>query len=261
MDLHNTHMEIKKICLLGLLFFLLFSLVGCNIEIPEGEIKNFVLNFDYNKSVENISIAESTMVSWIYKVGALEGSISTYTYIDHSKNLYHYSKTIVSGNYYGTGLDQFNYYEKETISDIDEKGNAIAYEKTDGKIEVMSYSPSDIEYLINSFFYSELESGYHQGGMYYGDYISTNCAKYYECFSLLDEKIFQYKINTISKDEKEQEVITMHKYTVNEDAMLLELTTKSMFRLNTDTYTETSIICDYNSQVDKIYILSEKDII
>ena len=63
----------------------------------------------------------------------------------------------------------------------------------------------------------------------------------------------QYQINTSSKDEKEQEVITMHKYTVNELGMVLDLSTKTMYRLNTDTYTETKIECDYNSQFEKIY--------
>ena len=172
-------MVIKKISLLGLLVVLLVSLASCNTEIPDGEIKDFVLKFNYDQSFEETKIADSVMVSSIYKDGVLEGSITTYTYIDHSDLLYHYSKTIVTGSYYGTGLDEFNYYLKETISYIDESGNAVAYEKTDGKIESLTYSPSDIEYLINSFFYTKLEAGYHQGGMYYGDYISANCGKYY----------------------------------------------------------------------------------
>ncbi|MBQ8293637.1 MAG: hypothetical protein IJX78_07560 [Bacilli bacterium] len=253
MDLQNILMVIKKLGLLGLIIVSLLFLSCCSMEIPEGEIKDFVLGFDYDKSFEETKVAESLMVSSIYKDGVLEGTITTYTYIDHSESLYHYSKTVVSGSYYGTGLDQFDYYLKETISYIDENGNAIAYEKTDGKIEELTYSPSDIEYLINSFFYTKLEAGYHQGGMYYGDYISANCGKYYECFSLIDEVTLQYQINTSSKDENKQEVITMHKYTVNELGMMLNLSTKSMYRLDTDTYTETKLECDYQSQFEKIY--------
>ena len=196
------------------------------------------------------------MSSSIYKDGTLEGSITTYTYIYKSDLVYHCSKTIVSGSYYGIGIDQFNYYQKETISYINESGNAVCYEKTDGIIEELTYSPSDVEYLINLFFYTKLEAGYHQGGMYYGDYISANCAKYYDCFSLLDDKTLQYQINTMSKDENKQEVITMHKYSVNEYGMVLNLSTKTMYRLNTDTYTETTLVCDYNSQFEKIYIFS-----
>lgn len=246
-------MVIKKLSLLGLITLLLTLFTSCNMEIPEGKIKDFVLGFDYDKSFEETEVAESLMVSSIYKDGVLDGTITTYTYIDHSDSLYHYSKTIVSGSYYGTDVDEFNYYLKETISYIDEYGNAIAYEKTDGKIDILIYSPTDIEYLVNSFFYTKLEAGYHQGGMYYGDYISANCAKYYECFSLIDDLTLQYQINTSSKDEKEQEVITMHKYTVNELGMVLDLSTKTMYRLNTDTYTETKIKCDYQSQFEKIY--------
>lgn len=233
---------------------MLVSLTSCKKEIPDGEIKDFVLNFDYDKSYENTLIADSLIESSIYKDGVLEGSISIYTYIDHSNLKYHYSKTIVSGIYYGTGVDQFNYKTKETISYINEDGNAIAYEKTDGKIEEMDYSPSDIEYLIKQFFYTELESGFHQGGMYYGDYITVNCARYYECFSLLDEKTLQYQINTKSMDENRKEIITMHKYTVNENGMIKNLSTKTMYRLNMDTYTETILACNYNSEFIKIYL-------
>ena len=45
----------------------------------------------------------------------------------------------------------------------------------------------------------------------------------------------------------------MSKYTVNELGMVLDLSTKTMYRLNTDTYTETEIKCDYQSQFEKIY--------
>lgn len=254
MDQLNILMNKRKIFLFGLLILLLISLVSCKREIPEGKIRDFVLNFEYDKSYENTKIAESTMVSSIYKDGVLEGSITIYTYIDHSNLLYHYSKTTVTGNYYGTGLDQFNYHVKETISYINELGNAVAYEKTDGKIEYISYSPNDVEYLVNSFFFTKLEAGFHQGGMYYGDYISINCAKYYNCFSMIDDNTLQYQINTISKDEEKQEIVTMHKYTVNENGMVLDLSSKTMYRLNTDTYTETIVNCDYNSQFNKIYL-------
>ena len=254
MDLLNILMNKKKLFLVGLLILLLISLTNCKREIPEGKIKDFVLNFEYDKSYENTKIAESTLVSSIYKDGILEGKITIYTYIDHSGLLYHYSKTTVEGSYFGTGLDQFNYYVKETIGYIDKFGNAMGYEKTDGKIEYMSYSPNDIDYLVDSFFFTKLEAGYHQGGMYYGDYILKNCAKYYDCFSMIDDNTLQYQINTISKDEEKQEIITMHKYTVNENGMVLDLSSKTMYRLNTDTYTETIVNCDYNSQFNKIYL-------
>ena len=84
-------MNKRKIFLFGLLILLLISLVSCKREIPEGKIRDFVLNFEYDKSYENTKIAESTMVSSIYKDGVLEGSITIYTYIDHSNLLYHYS--------------------------------------------------------------------------------------------------------------------------------------------------------------------------
>ena len=82
---------------MGLLILLTVSFISCKREIPEGKIKDFVLNFDYDKSYENTKIAESTMVSSIYKEGILEGTITIYTYIDHSDLLYHYS-TIYSIN-------------------------------------------------------------------------------------------------------------------------------------------------------------------
>ena len=56
-------MAIKKISLIGILVLLLISLAGCNKEIPEGEIKDYVLNFNYDNSYKETKVAESIMVS------------------------------------------------------------------------------------------------------------------------------------------------------------------------------------------------------
>ena len=81
MVLLHIHMRIKRISLLGLLIVLLIALVSCSKEIPEGEIKDFVLSFDYEECFENVKIADSTMVSSIYKDGTLEGSITGFTLV------------------------------------------------------------------------------------------------------------------------------------------------------------------------------------
>lgn len=244
----------KKSLLLVVIMFLLLSLSGCRKKIPDGEIKNFVLNFDYDKAYNNTLSGESVRESLIYNEGILEGTITIYTYFDKSNGLYHYSKTVVSGSYYGVELDQYNYHEKETITYLDENGNVVAYEKVDGQVNQLTYIKSDLEFLINNFFYTELSSGYHQGGTYYGDYIYANCAKYYKCFSLNEDKSqLIYQINTMSTDKLKNEVVTMHKFNVNPLGMVLDLSTKTMYRLNQDTYTESKLNCNYQPQFIKIY--------
>ena len=63
MVLQLIHMRIKRIYLMGLLIVLLISLLSCSREIPEGEIKNFVLGFNYEECFENVKVADSTMTS------------------------------------------------------------------------------------------------------------------------------------------------------------------------------------------------------
>ena len=244
----------KKILLILLLVLSFITLTGCRKDIPEGDIKNLVESFNIDNAMSNILYGSSTVTSVHYEDGIELGQITTYTYIDRRNGYYHYSKTTLSGNYYGTGEDQFNYYEQETISYIDSEGLIIAFEKTDGIVKEVTYRREDIDTLINYFYYTNSEYNYYKGGVYYGDYIRANCAKYYELFSLNEEKnILSFEVNSISKAEDKQEILTMHKYSVNEFGMILDLSTWSMYKEHTETNSKTTMTCDYNDNFNKIY--------
>ena len=92
-------------------------------------------------------------------------------------------------------------------------------------------------------------------GMYYGDYIAMNCGKYYNRFSLNEEKnILTYAINTSSKTMDKGEVITMHKFSANEYGMIIDLSTKTLF-VDYPENVVTTIKCDYETQINKkIYL-------
>lgn len=233
------------------------TFTGCQKKIPEGEIKDFVMAFDFNKTFNAVSHGSSTVTSKNYKENVEQGSITTYTYIDKRNGLYHYSNTVLTGSYYGTGEDQFMYYEKETVTYIDESGFIIAYEKTDGKVEEITYRREDIDTLINFFFYTTSEYEYHTGGAYYGDYILANCAKYYKLFSLNEEKTeLSFSVNVYANDSNGEKILTMHNYNVNKYGMVLNLSTMSMYKEDTSTYTKTTMNCDYETNFEKKYTLN-----
>lgn len=252
MVMRYTH-TINKFFLLMLVLTFGVILTSCRREIPKGDIRDFVEQFDYDKAYENTPFATSVITSAHYVSGVLQGKVTTRTYIDLRDGKYYYAKTTLSGDYYGLGEDQFEFFEKETIGYLDESGNAVAYELTDGILETMEYRVEDIDLLINSFFYNNVNSGYHTGGVYYGDHILANCAKNYPLFSLNEEKTqLKYAINTIYEGMKNQKVIIMHTFTVNQLGMIISLSTQSLDEDNQDTYSITTIECDYTTPMDKI---------
>lgn len=259
MDMQSTHI-MNKICLILISVLCIISLTSCKKKIPEGDIKDFVERFDFDETYKNITYASSTVTSSHYVDNVLQGTITTYTYIDLVDGKYHYSKTVLSGSYYGNGEDQFNYYEQETITYLDEVGNVIAYALTDGVLETLTYRPEDLGILINNFFYTDSEYGYHKGGTYYGDYILANCAKHYHLFSLNDDKtILNYHINTFYDGKDNQKILIMHEFNVNEWGMIINLSTKSIDENNHNTYSQTTMDCDYETRMDKIYDFIVKD--
>ena len=94
------------------------------------------------------------------------------------------------------------------------------------------------------------------GGVYYGDYVLANCAKYYNEFSLNEEETeLTYAINVLSTDIDNQEMITMHKFNIDQYGMLLDLSSNTFYRLNEGNRVETKIHCDYSGSFKKVYSL------
>lgn len=245
--IYNMKLFLKTI----LLVVLVIALNSCTKEIPKGDIKDFVDNINFDKTYEAIETARGTTTVSYYLNKNLEGQIISYTEIDKN-NSYSYSKNEVSGSYYGNGVGQYNFNLREVVSYLDEDKMAVAYEKLDQEQTVdFKYTMEDVNLSYNNFFYTELESSYHRGGYYYGDYIHANCGKYYEYFSLSeDKKYLTYSINLLTEGPEQEEILTLHSFKVNEYGLIVELssTVKNNAKGIVST---TTMACEYNIKIDK----------
>lgn len=249
-------MKRRKGFLILLLAFTVMGLSSCTTKIPDGEIKDFVDKLDYDRAYEHVTHGKSTIIATYYVDGVEDGKITTITSIDKTDKKYHLMETSLSGSYYGTGMDQFNYYTQETLCFINDSDQVEVYQKTDGQSTDIQYTPEDVDTSIKNFFYTKLEAGYHSGGVYYGDYIMSNCGKYYNFFSLNDEKSeLTFSINSVSQGTDGKEIITMHRFTVDGYGMVLSLSTKTFHTETPNTYMETTVNCDYTSTIEKIWTL------
>lgn len=243
------YIHINKIFFLIILITSLFCLASCKSEIPEGDIKDFVESLNFDKTYQETKCVNAVMTSEHYQDGTLQGKIETTTYINLEKGEYYYSKNDIYGNYYGIGEDKFNYHHQELVAYIDENNKVIAYKITDGKREELKYRPEDIVLLIKQFYYTDNQNNYHKGGIYYGDYIKTNCAKNYQFFKLNKEKtILYYQLNSLYTSKEKKKIIIMHSFSVNNLGMLLNLSTISFEQNNEKNKSITKIECDYKEK-------------
>lgn len=243
----------KRIVSLASILVILL-LVSCSKDIPKGDIKDFVDKLSYDQAFDHVDCGKSIITSTYYENDIELGKVIVTTWIDKKDEKYHLIDTKVSGNYIGQDSNQYDYEHQRVLCYFDE-GQAVVYKQTDGVNESIDYREEDIYTSINQFFYRELDAGYHRGGVYYGDYILANCAKYYSCFSLNDEKTeLTYQVNTSSKDTEGNEIVTMHYFVVDTYGMIISLNSKSIL-IEKNITIETSIQCEYNLEFEKIYEL------
>ncbi len=241
----------KKYAVLILVLCLL-CFCSCQPSLPEGDIKDFVTDITYEKSFENTVMGKCSSETTHYIQGTLDGSIVNTICFDKEKQ-YYQEKRQVSGSYYGDYEDQFDYHLKEVLCYFEEE-SFLYLENKDEELTTKASNEEEFNLLIQEFFFKDFSASYHSGGMYYGDYILLNVAKYYKCFSLSeDKKELSFSVNTSAKNDKGEEIITMHSFTVNSHGMLLRLETKSFYAKDTTTYMLTKIDCQYeNISFDKI---------
>lgn len=237
-----------------LVFFfgvMVMLLSSCTVKIPEGDIKDFVEQFDYDLAYQWVQTGKSVITVTYSVEGKEDGKVCSTTLIDKSGLEYHYMNTDVSGSYYGMTSGKYNYFNQQILSYMNEDETASAFQLTDGALEDISYRPEDVTISVHNFFYTELEAGYHRGGVYYGDYILANCGRYYSCFSLNEAKTeLTYQVNTSTKNSDGDEILTLHHFVVNEYGMILSLSSKSII-IEKDIIIETTIACEYNLLFDK----------
>lgn len=253
------NMKVKKVIIIFIWIIFLIINISCNniqYNISKEELKEieeFVSKFNYDSMYNSTLFASKKLISEVYKDGKCIGKITNIESFDKKNDLYYYSKTIVEGTYYGTGIDEYDYHNKEIVYYLCEgcSSNNIFIEMIDNNYNNSLKTKEEVNGLIEKFFYTDLSSGIHHGGMYYGDYVRKNFQKYKNNFEY-NNNLLSYNINTISEKNR-LDVITSHYFKVNQNGLLVNLSTKTMYRLNTDTYTITTIDCDYENDIDKIF--------
>ena len=226
---------------------------GCAKEIPEGKIKDFVIQFTFDRAFEHVNTGISIIKATYYINDKVDGSICSTTYFDKTtKEKYYYMNTDVTGSFIGDGQDQYTYQNRKTLTYITPDEKIMSFQKTDGNDDEIHYIEEDVIKSINNFFYLQLESGYHQGGVYYGDYVLANCGKYYPCFSLDEEtNLLRYQVNTKSQNSKGGTIYSLHDFYVDEYGMVINLSSKAIYYEENITM-ETTIACSYNIPIEKL---------
>lgn len=230
----------------------LIILCGCTIEIPEGDIKTFVEAINFESTFEAVDYGKSVIeINHYEENDELVGALKITTCFDKLDNKYYYfCETEVSGDFYSE--DQYTFYHQINLVYVNNDDNIVGYSRTDGVDKELKHSMESLNDLIESFFFNRVDAGFHQGGMYYGDYVLANCGKYYSLFTLDENKeILNYNATTSSYDQDKNEVITRHNFNINKYGMLLDLSTETFYS-ELPGKVITKINCDYSGDFEKI---------
>lgn len=253
----------KKFLLIGLILISIVCLNSCtNLNIPEGDIKDFISNFNGENAYINVHYGKSYIVNTKYD-GNMENEVGKHTslaYFDKRNNeYYHYLETNAEGVFYGEDATySFKNQVRVCYAKNDDPSTIISKEITDGEQKDLEYKYEDVINSVKNFFYSEVNAGFHTGGTYYGDYILKNIAKFYDRFSLNEDKTeLTFEINISTPTEDGNEIVNCHSFVVDSFGMVINVKTIAYYLVNNaiDTTLVTEMNCDYISEFDKILSL------
>ena len=238
---------------------LYFTSCAARLNIPEGDIKEFVSAFDGSVAYENVLYGKSYIVNKRYEGrDDLLGTHTSLAYFDRRNgDYYHYLETTADGAFVGPADKQYQFNHKITVCYANEEDPLNIYTKqlVDGVEEKLEYDFEDVVSSVKNFFYSEVSGGFHTGGVYYGDYILKNITKYYDRFSLNEDKTeLTFEINISTPTEEGNEIINCHKFVVNNYGLVVSINTTAYYYSNnevTSTFV-TEMSCDYVTNVEKI---------
>ena len=254
----------KKFLLICLILLSIVYLGSCTtLEIPDGDIKNFISNFDGEEAFKSVHYGKSLITTTKYE-GNMEneiGQTKSLAYFDkRNDEYYHFLETHVSGSFFGEGENEYNFNHQiiMSYSKKDDPTTIISQKLTDGELKNLEYEYDDVIKSVESFFYSEVTAGFHSGGVYYGDYVLQNVSKYYEKFSLNEEKTeLKFEINISTPTEDGNEVVNCHKFIVDKYGMIISVETIAYYLVDGKVITTvvTEMTCDYVTEVEKIFDL------
>lgn len=250
----------KKFLLICLVLLSIVYLGSCTkIEIPEGDIKDFISNFNGEEAFINVHYGKSFITTTKYE-GNMEnevGKTTSLAYFDkRNDEYYHYLETHVSGSFYGEDENEYNFNHQIILSysKKDDPTTIISQKLTDGELIDLEYEYDDVIKSVESFFYSEVTAGFHSGGVYYGDYVLNNIQDYFQKFSLNEEKTeLTFEINISTPTEDGNRIVNSHSFVINTYGLIINVKTIAYYIVGekVDSTLVTEMNCDYITEFEK----------
>ena len=257
----------KKFLLICLMLISIVCLGSCTaLDIPEGDIKKFISTFNGEEAFNNVHYGKSLITTTKYE-GNLDkeiGKTVSVAYFDkRNDEYYHYLDTKVEGTFYGEEANEYDFNDQITMcySKKDDPTTIISQQLTDGEFKNLEYEYDDVIKSVESVFYSEVTAGFHIGGIYYGDYVLKNISKYYEKFSLNDEKTeLTFEINISDPTDDGNRIVNSHRFVVNSYGLINNIKTISYYIISekVDSTLVTEMNCDYKTEFEKILDLKRE---
>ena len=241
-------MKRKAFRISPLIIVSLFALSSCNRTDFEGKMKDFVNNFNFDSAFENTKSCTATYIqNDIQNDSIVDYARQYYVFANDSISPYYYYKGEFSGQY---AIDVGVYYQEELA--YFKNGNYFYQQKVNSEeVQTIEIDKDGLSDKIISYFYTNLESGYHRYGKYYGDNIMINGGSYAFLFTL-DEENETLTYNLVN-DISYSGYIINNKFTVDKYGMLLK---SDMSTVPTTDENPISIISEfeatYNESINRI---------
>lgn len=224
---------------------ILFLSTSCS-KVPDGEIKNFVENFSFERAYKNINNGIIEVSNSNYVNDELKGTYKAYYefYKDkYDEKFYFYKKENYTGTYINEDNNLTNY---ETLQYTKEDKSIYSVEIRNEVKKELKYSKTNLYDSICSIFYSEKDYDYYRGSYYYGDLIKININSYYILFTI-DNDLLTYEVKN---DGSYEGVIFNNNYTLNKYGMLTTYHFDGIYEENNEKIIN-DITCSYNIDFDK----------
>lgn len=230
------------------IFLSLLSLIflsGCNAKtLPDGDIKTFIYNFDYDEAYLNTNICSSKVIQKDFKGENEIGSLVSNTVFEKNDNfIYFYEEIKYSGNYVENNINSYQELDYLIDGKFYSKILSNNIEQTPLTIK------GEIDKKITNYFYTTLNSNYHMYGKYYGDNILVNAANYYENFTLNSSKdMLTY---TLKNDLTKKGYVINNSYTVDKFGMVTNQFSEIKSLDSSGLSVMTNFEAKYNGEIEK----------
>lgn len=237
----------------GLVLLPLLTLCSCYSNGFDEATNSFIESFNITSAMNNIKVASLTKVSTLIDNGEILGKETTTIEFDKSdeNNLYYYSLVTKEGSFASSSPDEPMYKER-IINKIGE--NYEQYLNSDNSISISSVAESEINLLIQNFFYTQSTSDIYSNGYYYGDSIKINKMYWREFTFDESNEILTFKI---INDNTIEDTLINNTFSVNKYGMLLTQETSTKEFPGTLEAT-TEVKANYDS-IDEYHKIEELD--